>query len=315
MKINIEDIFNVLKDDMSGSQKKLDVQTSLGVYYGITKDGYLRISFLSSTPAPKLESTKLILVTQGKESSTVYWTCFDLIEPDIKQIFFLFCSDLIESILDIDNEKQALQKLRKRYIVWKTMFKNEVNTKIPREVLQGLYGELYFLKNYIIKKYSLNIAVNAWAGPDRKNKDFSMNEEWYEVKTIGANVDKVKISSLAQLDSTYDGRLIVIRVESMSNQFDNGESSIADLLKQILSIIDDETIESIFLSKVQAIGAVTSDEFITEKFDVKSVSAFLVKDDFPRLLPEDVNKTGVCDVVYSLFVEALKPYEEEIRWN
>ena len=101
MKINIEDIFNVLKDDMSGSQKKLDVQTSLGVYYGITKDGFLRISFLSSIPAPKLESTKLILVTQGKEASTVYWTCFDLIEPDIKQIFFLFCSDLIESFLNI----------------------------------------------------------------------------------------------------------------------------------------------------------------------------------------------------------------------
>ena len=72
--IDFEKIYDSFTDELAGNQKRLDVDTVLGVYYGVSSDGCLRLSFLSSVPTPKLESTKLLKVYQGRESDNVYWT-------------------------------------------------------------------------------------------------------------------------------------------------------------------------------------------------------------------------------------------------
>ena len=41
---------------------------------------------MSSVPTPKLESTKLLKVYQGRESDNVYWTCFDLLKKKEKKV-------------------------------------------------------------------------------------------------------------------------------------------------------------------------------------------------------------------------------------
>ena len=308
---NIEQAYNQFADELSGNQKRFTINSVLGVYYGISNDGFLRISFMSVSPAPKMESTKLLRVTQGAESEMVYWTCFDLLQHDAKKVFFTFCENLIESITNISDEEIALHTLKNRYITWKTMFRYDGTKKVSTEVLQGLYGELYFLKNYMSKKYGINNAVKSWSGPDGRSKDFSIGTEWYEIKTIGANSSVVRISSLAQLSSEYDGHLVILRSERMSESFDNGESCINDLFKYILSEIRDETIESIFLSKLSAYGYDISDESFVAKFDIKSMQKYVVSDDFPRLTENDVQRPEICDVDYSLIINSLKPYMEE----
>lgn len=45
---------------------------------------------MSSIPAPKLDSTKLLRITQGQEEQDVYWTSFDLIQEDAKVVFLPF---------------------------------------------------------------------------------------------------------------------------------------------------------------------------------------------------------------------------------
>ena len=179
--IDFEAKYTALSAELAGNQKKLDVKSALGVYYGLSKDGNMRLAFMSVSPAPKIESTKMLRVTQGEESKTVYWTCFDLLQPDAKKVFFTFCENLIEAVTDIADEQKALASLKKRYITWKTMFKRDSGSTISRESLQGLYGELYFLKKYMIDKHPLDIAIPAWSGPDSKSKDFAVGDEWYEV--------------------------------------------------------------------------------------------------------------------------------------
>ena len=70
--IEFETLFNDLPGSLAGSQKKIHCDTALGVYYGISSDGCLRLSFLSTTPAPKLESTKQLSIFQGRESEGIY---------------------------------------------------------------------------------------------------------------------------------------------------------------------------------------------------------------------------------------------------
>lgn len=309
--IDFEGIYSQFSLELAGNQKRLEVDSVLGVYYGVSSDGLLRLSFLSSIPAPKMESTKLLKVYQGQESEGVFWTCFDLLQVEAKKVYFTFCANLIDAVTGIAVEKDALNSLKKRYITWKTMFRKDLKNGLSMEAVQGLFGELYFLKNYLAKKYDFTECIRAWSGPDAASKDFSIGKEWYEIKTIGANAMSVKISSLAQLSSKTDGHLVVLRVERMSPEFSNGESSIEELFRCILNMIEDETTEGLFLSKLSAFGVDISDESFSAKFDIKAQERFLINEKFPRIREEDIKYTEICDVSYSLIINTLKDFLEE----
>ena len=310
--IDFESMYGSLTNELSGNQKKLNIRSVIGVYYGLSKDGNYRIAFLSSSVAPKIESTKMLRVTQGEEAANTYWTCFDLLQHDAKKVFFTFCANLIDAVTDIYDEQKALYALKKRYITWKTMFRRDSANKLSREVLQGLFGELYFMKKYMLGRFGAAVAVQAWSGPDFKSKDYAVDTEWFEVKTVGANTTTVHISSLAQLSSDHDGHLIVVKAESMSDQFSNGESSIEELFNYIFAQINDETAEGIFLSKLSAFGFDSSDESFMSKFDVKSMTSYKVSGEFPRLTEKDITRPEICDVSYSLIINSLKNYTEDL---
>ena len=291
-------------------QKKITIDSAIGVYFGVSKDGYMRLSFLSASDAPRLEATKALRVTQGRETEGIYWTCFDLLHTDATAVFYTFCANLVDAISGIHHEYQALLELKKRFIAWKSLFKGISSSPVPKEVIQGLFGELYFLNRYIIGKHGINSAINGWSGPDAKSKDFSIGNEWYEVKTVGANSANVHISSLAQLSSPNDGHLVIIKVEPMSNEFKNGEACIADIFSLILKQITDETLENIFLNKISSYGFELTDSCMTEKFNVKSLARYFVGEAFPRITENDIQQSGICDVSYSLIISALKDYLE-----
>ena len=313
MVIKMIDFKSLFDRGVSGlnRQKKIAVNSSLGVYFGNSDDGYLRLSFLSKSNAPHLESTKYLRITQGEEAHGIFWTCFDLLNQNTKEVFYAFCEDMVDSISGIFNETNALNTLKKRYISWKSMFKGNLSAQVSKELLQGLYGELYFLKNYMLSKYGVTTAINSWSGPDSKSKDFSVNQEWYEIKTVGTNAVLAHISSLSQLSSPYEGHLVIIRTESMSPEFDNGESCIKDLFTYILSQINDETVEGTFLNKINSYGVDLSDSCFTEKFCVKSFSRYLVDEQFPKISEKDVLYSEICDVNYSLVINSLHQYLEE----
>lgn len=311
MTINLEDHFGSLTQQLSGSQRKIAVDAPVGVFYGLSSEGYLRLSILSKHGGPKMESTKQLRVVQGEESKDVYWTCFDLLNKEAEPVFYSFCSNLLEAIEGTTNESDALSKLKVRYIIWKSLFKKEPTENVPLEAVQGLFGELYFMKNYMFETYSIPSSVRAWSGPEALSKDYAIGANWYEVKTIGANSSSIHISSAAQLSSDAPGHLVIVRVEKMSNEFSNGESSILELFESILQAISDETVENIFSSKVASYGISISDSAFSVKFDVKSLNLYSVTDGFPRIRLEDVPHPEITNVSYDISIAAIKRFMED----
>ena len=98
------------------------------------------------------------------------------------------------------------------------MFK-KVSCSLSNEKEQGLFGELYFLDKYMIPKYGVDNSINAWTGPLGYNKDFSINNTWYEIKTIGVNSTCINISSLSQLSSDIPGILTILGLKKMSEEY------------------------------------------------------------------------------------------------
>lgn len=311
MRINFEDYFRSLTQQFSGNQKKVPVNAPVGVFYGLSNEGYLRLSILSLRSGPQMESTKQLRVTQGEESRGVYWTCFDLLSKEAEPVFYSFCSNLLEAIEGAVDETEALNKLKIRYIIWKSFFKKETTGNVPLEAVQGLFGELYFMKKYMFEKYGISASIQSWSGPDALSKDYAIGIDWYEIKTIGANSSCVHINSATQLSSDFPGHLVIVRAEKMASEFSNGESSILELFESILQIISDETVENIFISKVASYGINISDPAFSVKFDVKALNLYSVTNGFPRITLKEAPYPEITNVSYDISIAAIKRFTED----
>jgi len=310
---DVLNILNNLRAQNHGEQKRINIDSSLPVYFGLNRNGQLRLSFLSVSKPPKFESTKNIGITQGEDSTRTNWLNFDLIISGQENVFISFCENIIESILYTTTEEQAFIALRKQYAKWKALFKKNIEGEISKEVVQGLYGELYFLKKFMIPKYGINRSIRAWSGTEGTSKDFAIDEMWYEVKTIGNKSPIVKINSIAQLESANDGILVINRVEQMADEYNSDEDSIKRLFNVIRSQIEDEIVENDFFEKISESGVTISDKAMEMKFSVHSTSFYKVDDRFPKLTRKNVPFQEICDVQYTLSVESLKPYEVEFN--
>jgi len=309
MKIDFESRFEKLEKNILNNQKRVKLNSKIGVFYGITDEKYQRLSFLSTILPPQIDSTKMIRVTQGKEGSgEIYWTCFDLLDDNFKKIFFCFCEDMVNSIENINDELIELNTIKDRFYIWRVMFRKNKNQMNP-EKEQGLFGELYFLNNYMIKKYGVDEAISSWVGPLGYNKDFSINDMWYEVKTTEVNSIKVKISSLSQLSSKNVGDLVIIRVEKMSENYDDKFSSIIELVNRILKNKMSFASRELLLKKINEYGYDSEIIKSNNKYNVSSMNLYQVKDDFPRLLEEDIKYQEIDDISYNLIIKTLERFK------
>lgn len=303
-----KDVFENISNEL-GAQKMIEVDSVVKVYYGMSNAGNLRLSFMSTIAPPKIDSTKLLKVVQGKETEKVYWTNFDLLESTAKQVFYSFCSDLVDSVDGLNDEKKALVYLKNRFHIWKAMFKKG-NATVSAELIKGLFGELYFLDTVVSERYGIAEAISSWSGADGTAKDFSKDTDWFEIKAVSTSAVSVKISSVPQLSSEIPGHLVIIRVEAMSPVYSNGKSSIGELFYSILKKIELEETKELFLSKLLTYGINLSDECCSEKFNVVSVQSYYVNNNFPRLLEEDIKHKEICKVSYELIINSLEKFKE-----
>ena len=309
--IDFREIYKSLSNQMKGNQKKITVDSCIEVFFGYSSEGKLRLSFMSKTTPPTIESTTVLLVMQGREAKDTYWTSFDLLNEDMKEAYFSFCENMIDSVLGVKTESKALNLLKRRFITWKKLFQKASGKDISREKAMGIFGELTVLKDIIAPLYGINNAIQAWGGPDMQSKDFTLNDTWYEVKTISANADSIRVSSLTQLASNNIGHLVVIRAEAVSPQFSSKYTSIMDIINNILLLISDENIENIFINKIQGIGIDVFGKEITFKFDIKSIKTYKVENGFPRITLGNVPYSEITEVKYTISEAAISRFAEE----
>lgn len=296
---------------MSGNQRKIPVDSCLEVFFGFSFDGNLRLSFMSKKAPPAIESTTILHVVQGRENKDTYWTSFDLLNADLKEAYFSFCENLIESVIGVRDEAEGLNLLKRRFVTWKKLFQRASGNDVSKEKLMGIFGELKVLKEIVAPRFGVNTAIQAWGGPNMQSKDFTLKDTWYEVKTIGANADSIHISSLAQLSSDNVGHLAVVRAEAVSPEFGGKSSALIDIINEILLTVSDENIENLFIGKVQSLGIDVFGKENAYRFDVKSIKSYKIEDGFPRITEKNVPYSEITDVNYVISAAAINRFTEE----
>lgn len=309
MKINFEEQFSKLQAN-EDILKKVDTNNEIKIFFGLSKEGKKRLAFQSSNVIEQIESTKIINVNYYRDSEN-YWLSFDLEDNKFQNLFYTFCSDMVNSLSDLSDAKDELEYIKNRFYNWKKMFQNVTIKELSEEKEQGIFGELYFLYKYMIPKYGVDTSILSWAGPLKFNKDFSINDTWYEIKTSSVSSTNIKITSLSQLDSENEGFLSVVKVEKMSQEFNGNLSSVYNLIQLIMSQITTIKVQDDFLNKLVEYGLGPDNNFGSRQFDVKNVKLYLVNNKFPRLTKNEITYEEIDNVSYLLNLTGIEKYKVE----
>lgn len=282
----------------------------LDLYVGVDETGRWTLLLISEDPPLKAASSRMILVKSGRRPDRKWSLSFSLVEENYKDMFVLFCEDIVSSSACITNKKKATRFVSKRYIEWRVMLSNARGNLLSPEEIKGLLGEMYFLKDFLSVKYGMEKAAMAWTGPKRLSQDFIIDNTWFEVKTISSNRTDISISSIEQLDCTKDGELVVVRADKTSVTNTNAVN-LNVLYTSLMAALTDDDVKERFAMMLLRYGYYPRPEYEDEEytFEIKTTAGYLVSSDFPCIrraaLPD-----SITEVKYSIALATIDSYRK-----
>ena len=260
---------------------------------------------------PKFRGLDISITVQniGEFSNTTFLTLTQSI-PNTDKIFELVISDLCDKVIQLRNKDDLSDILIKTLFEWNLFFEKYENKILSISLQKGLFGELYFLKNYLFKKYSFTESILYWTGSDKTIHDFQIMDKVVEIKTTsGKQHKKFTVSSERQLDST-DIDCLYLSLFSVNLNNNLPKCTLPAIIEEICAQIQYDPIAIFqFYLKLLKYGY---NEALADKynigFSVSDIKFFAIKEGFPRLLQTDL-PNGVGDLKYSIVVAACIPFE------
>lgn len=299
------DIFSILSQEFEAGQYiRLQGNEKLRLYVGRNNKGLFTFEFRGQHVPTRIVGSEVITVQQTK-SDSFYSLGFSLSNPDLLEYFCTFCEDLLYSTREIFDDNTAYKTLCSRYFSWKKLFKPN-SARLSEFEIMGLIGELLFLRDNMFPKYGLQLSLDSWTGPEMTHKDFSLDDTWYEVKTISSGKGTVKISSIEQLDSDLDGVLAIYELEKMSPSF-NG-LNVNKLVSEIMNILKAPNLKDFFSSKLGMFGYDFSPEYENYVFSKTNFKQYNVDDNFPKLKRKDI-PSSIQKIQYEIVIPDIDEFE------
>ena len=259
---------------------------------------------------PIIEIKTQVLETNINRRKDNMWALLiSLTNNNLIGVFQQLSIDLINSISDEKNQIIAERKLIQRYNQWQSLFEEEAKKKLDFNGVQGLLGELYFINNILIPKQGATKAISSWIGPIGGNKDFQLENTWFEIKTKSANKDIIHISNKNQLLSEQVGYLTVVDCEKTSLEVLNSINLIT-LYEEICNQISDENILIEFMKKLANLNFIPSEYYKQFNFLVQRITFYEVSDNFPLIVLPPL-ENAIYNLRYDLFLLALTKYIKE----
>jgi len=288
---------------ISKAYRRINSNHPIDIYLGYNNLGEKSLVVIEMSLIKECSSTKLIKVVFEKREDGKNKLEFALTDKKFEELFYKFCEDIILSSQKSLKEN-AIKDIINRWNAWRTMFQNTTNEILPDSLIQGLIGELLFIKNYMIPKYGVNKAIVSWEGPSGGHKDFVIENTWYEIKTCSIASDTIKISSLEQLDSDNIGYLKIIRIEK-TNEEDTTSINLNILVEEVKNEILSFDILNLYYEKLSGLKYCYNSLYDKVTFKISTEKLFEVDNNFPCIRRRDI-PTQVQAVQYELRISNLK---------
>jgi hypothetical protein len=175
---------------------------------------------------------------------------------------------------------------------------------------KGLIGELLFLRDYLLPRFSVSVALSFWQGPFDAPQDFCIGDSAVEVKCqLGTSRPLIRISSIEQLNTQLARLyLFVVTVGKGTEETDNTIN-----LPIIISEIRDQIQSSqpssgeLFENLLLQAGYMDLQEYNEFRFIVSKFRFYEVTDDFPKLHSADIPE-GIANVTMDIMLDKCSQY-------
>lgn len=303
---NSQDIYGIFSEGFEqGFFKRVGAVPELNTYVGKDDKSRYAFKFKGQYVPTRIFGSEVISVEQYEEDSS-YSLLFSLEREELLERFCTFCQDLLSSVDGIANQAEGYRAICNRYASWKRLFKPNHGDMTEPEIM-GLIGEMLFLKNEMIPAYGTDKAIDSWMGPEKTNKDFSVDNVWYEVKAVSAGKDSVHISSIEQLDSDAIGYLAVYKLEKMSPGYDGVKLS--SLANEIMTLVSNDFYKEMFAGKLMSYGFDWSSDYDNFVYSQSSFAKYVVSEGFPRISRSSI-ALPIVKVQYELILSNIDKYKQ-----
>jgi len=262
------------------------------------------------------ESDKSKLVLSYLPSKSIVF--IKLKDFDFIDLFNELIISIYSKIKSIPKSEDASKEFINTFYKWFAFFENTRLSKLSETEIQGLFGELFILNQYLgdANPQVINDLLSSWKGLYDAANDFELDSKNVEVKTRNESKSFVKISSEFQLESESNRGLELI-VVTIKLDLINGKS-IYDLLLLIVAQVrrnfgDLSILYHAFNQKHLSIESLK--EYNNHRFFVQKTELFdATKEGFPKLCRSNINDE-IFDLKYNLRITKIAPFLiEEIKF-
>jgi len=252
----------------------------------------------------KLRDIKIEIIPDDRQPDKQFLLVL-LLENEHRDIFSTLCEDLINQVAEITSESELIKLLILRLEKWRLLFEKMGKQGLSDEAQRALYGEIYFLRKFLLNISNPDFCINSWKGPEKSVQDFQFADWAVEVKTTcGKNQQKLHISSERQLDISIIPRIFLIHY-SLEVRQNHGET-LNDLVDNLLEMLSDSPAAyNLFRLKLLEAGYFDSHRYLYAEvgYSIRQENIYRITKDFPKITESQIPK-GVGDVRYSIILSA-----------
>ena len=268
-------------------------------------DGKILILQTQIKPTIPDKSSKGITVKVFSQPGKDRWIlAFILNDNKYSEMFDHFCDDVVNS-----SRKQTPESgpdfAYNRFNYWTRMFRPDRN-QLSEESIRGLIGELVVLRDIMIPKYGEEKALIAWMNRKHGKQDFTLDDHWYEVKTILEGVCSVTITSLEQLDRNDAGSIIVVQLRKANIEC-KGNLSLNSIIDLIDNSLQGSRSKDILYTTLDEIGYSIDSSYDDYCFDCISKTEYAVGGNFPRIRKSQL-MPGIISGSYDISLDFISEY-------
>lgn len=226
-----------------------------------------------------------------------------LTDPAFTDIFTRLVDDIVQRLMETSGDLETVAEMTNRLKVWQWFMEKAGTEGLSQEAQRGLYGELLFLRKYMLENLPPLAAIQAWVGPSGGHQDFQWLRRACEVKTtVAKHHQRLRVASELQLD-TRAVDVLWIYYLSLDARRESGET-LPEAIDSIRTMIahDAFAVERFSALLLESgFHPAQAERYGSTGYTVRNATFFHVADGFPRIT-EDQLPNGVGDVRYSIAV-------------
>ena len=299
-------------------KRRIASSSACPLFLGIRQPG-LKYAFILHVPrgiAPLPEALPQsrgfsyeVLVAGDESSSGMLSVILSASDASYNDVFAAICEDLTTQLSPLNSDREIVREFVNRVQLWQIFFERQGGDGLSPEAQRGLYGELWFLKEFVLSERADETALACWRTEVQSQHDFQFGELSVEVKTSATRgLQALKINGEQQLDETLVDRLCLYYLSVAV--IENSPATLPALVDEIRAQLAHGTAgQDRFNRMLLGRGYSDSQGQLYEQtgYSIRRSGILEVRDNFPRIRECDL-RHGIGEVSYSIALDVALDY-------